>query len=65
MELTPDNKRYIDQLSHYELLERLRRAPIGDPWFLDETGVYWVQRRRELADADHSAAVADSKAIGW
>ena len=32
MNLTPDNKAFIDSLSYQGLLRRWRVAPIGDPW---------------------------------
>ena len=65
MELTPENKATIDKKSYYELLEKWRFAPAGDPWFQDETGVYWGKRMAELKEANPGGAVADSKALGW
>lgn len=65
MELTPENKTYIDSLSLGELLQRMRFSPCGDPWFQDDTGTYWLKRYAELRDANPDSAVAASKAIGW
>lgn len=64
MKLTSENKRHIDSLSYEQLLECWRFAPIGDPWFQDETGQYWGTRMAELREkgADHVGA---SKRIGW
>lgn len=67
MTLTPERKAHIDSLSYEQLLSRWRFAPIGDPWFQDETGDYWAQRMKELrsqpgGDGQHVAA---SKSIGW
>lgn len=64
MKLTPENKAAIDARSYESLLERVRFAPIGDPWFQDETGQYWLERMKQLREsgADHVGA---SKSIGW
>jgi hypothetical protein len=63
MDLTPENKTYIDSLSYESLLSHNRFAPVGDKWFQGETGDYWLKRMRELRDTvDH---VAISKKIGW
>lgn len=64
MELTPENKEHIDNMSYEGLLERIRFAPIGDPWFQGDTGDYWMKRMAKLreAGADHVGA---SKRIGW
>jgi len=64
MKLTDDNKSYIDSLDYTALLSRWRFAPVGDPWFQDETGDYWGKRMNELREqgADHVGA---SKEIGW
>ena len=64
MTLTDANKAHIDALSYTELLSRWRYAPVGDPWFQDETGQYWSKRMAQLREqgANHVAA---SKQIGW
>ena len=64
MNLTPDNKAFIDSLSYQGLLRRWRVAPIGDPWFQGETGEYCGERMNELRrqGADHVEA---SKTLGW
>ncbi len=50
MQLTDENKNYINSLSYESLLEHWRFAPIGDPWFCDETGDYWSKRMKELRE---------------
>ena len=62
MNLTPENKQYIDALSYEELLSRWRFAPPGDPWFQGETGKYWADRMEAKRGEDHSTI---SKKIGW
>lgn len=63
MKLTEKNKQYIDSLDYETLLAEWRFARVGDPWFQDETGVYWSKRMAELRSngADHVGA---SKSIG-
>lgn len=65
MELTEENKKYIDSLSHYDLLSKKRYAPIGDKWFQGETGKYWGERMAKLRDENPGQAVQNSKDIGW
>ena len=67
MNLTPDIKSHIDNLSYEELLRQWRTAPSGSPWFQGETGTYWSNRMNELrrrpgGDNEHVRA---SKSIGW
>lgn len=63
MDLTEENKKYIDGLSHYELLRHWRFAPAGDKWFQGETGTYWSQRMAEMKAKDPAGAVANSKSL--
>lgn len=65
MRLTPQTKAHIDAMSYEGLLSKWRFAPIGDPWFQDETGDYWGKRMAQLRAEDQGAAVAASKSIGW
>ena len=64
MTLTDENKAHIDSLSHYQLLERWRFAPTGDPWFQGDTGVYWSLRMSELSKKDPAQAIRNSKDMG-
>ena len=67
MKLTPENKAHIDSLSYESLLSHWRFAPVGDPWFQDDTGDYWGVRMADLRNAPggNDAHVTASKTIGW
>ena len=65
MKLTPENKAIIDSKSIESLLAGIRNSPVGDPWFQDETGDYWMKRYADLRAQNPDAAVAASKSIGW
>jgi len=63
MELTNELKAEIDAKTHYELLQKIRFAPAGDPMFQGESGTYWIKRREQMRALDPMQAVADSKAL--
>lgn len=65
MKLTPERKAIIDAKSYEDLLSGWRFAPVGSPWFQDETGQYWADRMKRLQIVDPDGAVAASKAVGW
>ena len=65
MDLTPQNKTYIDSLGVYNLLHKVRFAPVGDTWFQGETGEYWVKRLSEVRAQDNEAYMRASKDMGW
>jgi hypothetical protein len=65
VDLTEDNKKHIDSMSFFGLLEGWRNAPVGSPWFQGETGKYWGDRMAELRNQNNAQAVSDSKNIGW
>lgn len=67
MNLTEENKNYIDSLSYEDLLARWRFASFGDPWFQDDTGTYWSERLKELRSqpAGEERHVSASKSVGW
>lgn len=65
MDLTQENKQYIDSLDLVELLRHWRFAQVGDKWFVGETGEYWGKRMFSLRDQDNDAWVSASKLIGW
>ncbi len=67
MKLTEKNKQIIDSLSYENLLSRWRFAPLGDPWFADETGKYWAERMKQLRERPNGNElhVEASKNIGW
>jgi len=64
VDLTPENKAYIDSLSYEQLLCGWRFAPVGDLWFQGETGEYWGRRMKELREQGENHVQA-SKNIGW
>ena len=67
MELTSENKDYIDSLSYEALLARWRFAAVGDKWFQGETGRYWRERMEEVCrqPGGWERHVATSKFLGW
>jgi len=67
MKLTHKNKKYIDSLSYYELLNLWRFAPSDNPWFGGETGIYWSNRMEELRNEPGGSELHTrvSKLIGW
>ncbi|MHA1867544.1 MAG: hypothetical protein ACTSXD_05710 [Candidatus Heimdallarchaeaceae archaeon] len=66
MDLTPENKKHIDNMSYESLLSQWRNAPVGNPWFQGETGEYWGDRMKELRSQPGGNArhVSASKSIG-
>jgi len=64
MDLTPENKAYIDSLTYDELFHRVRFALAGNIWFQGPTGEYWLDRMNEL-EANGVDRVAASKRVGW
>lgn len=59
-------KNWIDGSNYFQLLERWRNAPVGDPIFVGEIGKYYgeVMKQKRIASG-HDAAVNASKQIGW
>lgn len=64
MDLTPENKEFIDKLSLHVLFYKWRFAPHGDPWFQGETGNYWLERLTELRKKDPKKYSRLSKRLG-
>lgn len=48
MDLTKENKNYIDSLDLEDLLSKWRFAKVGDERFQGETGEYWKTRMTYL-----------------
>ena len=66
MELTKENKKYIDSLSYEQLLSHWRFAQSGDLWFQGETGDYWGSTMNmKKKEVGQNEAVRISKDIGW
>lgn len=59
-------KAKIDLMSYAEMLARWRFSPMGDPYFLNETGKYFLERmavvRKKIGDKKHFTI---SKSLGW
>ena len=62
--MDPKIKNWIDNASYEQLLARWRHAPVGSPYFQDETGDYYkkVMKERKAQVAD---TVQVSKNVGW
>ena len=61
--MTPRQKEWIDNASYEQLLEKWRFAPLGDPMFQGDTGVYFSTVMSEKKkNCNHVQA---SKNIGW
>jgi hypothetical protein len=65
MELTKENKDYIDSLNIEQLLYKWRFAPIGVPWFQGDTGKYWSDKMFNLRNQSNNDYVNALKSIGW
>lgn len=65
MDMTPEFKLYVDQMSLYNLLHMNRFVPIGDPIFQGDSGKYLIDRLNELRAKDPDSYVNASKQIGW
>jgi len=65
MILTKQNKAIIDAKTYEQLLYGVRFASIGDVWFQDETGDYWLKRMGEMRAEDNDMHIRASKNIGW
>ncbi len=67
MDLTPELKKQIDDMSYESLLQAWRFAPAGDSRFQGESGDYWSKRMAELKaqPGGQERHVAASKSIGW
>ena len=59
--MTTEQKNTIDNMSHYELQERWRNAPIGYPLLQGDTGNYYTSVLKSKGGFNPK----DSKAIGW
>ena len=67
MQLTEENKKYIDSLSYDDLLSHWRFAAPGNDWFQGETGKYWSEKMNDIRNSPGGNAihVAASKLAGW
>lgn len=61
-----ETKKWIDNASYEQLLEKWRNAPVGSPFFQGGTGEYYAQVMQEKRESmDNSEHVKASKNIGW
>jgi len=60
--MTKEDKQTIDNMTHYQIQEHWRNAPIGDKLLRDDTGDYFAD---VLFKKYGGFTVASSKAIGW
>ncbi len=59
-------KSWIDKATYDQLLQRWRFAPISDPIYQAEIGIYYVNVMREKKEElSHDEQVSASKAVGW
>jgi hypothetical protein len=66
MDLTPELKAQIDNMSYFSMLSGWRYAPSGDPMFQGESFEYYRDRMQEMRKepGGHERHVAASKALG-
>ena len=57
---------WIDEASYVDLLRKLRHAPIGDPIFNGDVGVYFMEvfRKRKI-EVGVVTAMEANKEVGW
>lgn len=63
--MTDSEKKWIDNASYEQLLNRWRFAPIGDPIFQGDTGDYYGKVMKEKKAALPDDGVGASKRVGW
>ena len=54
-------KQQIDNMTQFELCEKWRFAPCGDPLLQGEVGAYFAKKLKEKGGFNHKI----SKALGW
>jgi hypothetical protein len=64
MNLTPELKKQIDEMSLYDMLYKWRYAPIGDSIFQDESGEYYSTIMNKKKKDDPDCWCAASKRMG-
>jgi len=64
--MTESQKKWIDNASYEQLLQKWRKAPFGDSMFQGDTGEYFNKILAEKRDqVGNDAHVRASKNIGW
>ena len=65
LQMTDEQKAWIDNAPYGQLLERWRFAHCGDRMFQGDAANYYAKVMQEKKAADPDGAVAASKSIGW
>jgi hypothetical protein len=61
-----EHKDWIDNASYQQLMSKWRTAPVGDPFFMDDTGEYYAKIMSEKRNMiSSSEQVSISKNVGW
>ena len=63
--MTDEQKRWIDNASPYQLLDKWRSAPAGDPLLQGDVGQYFSKVMAEKRSVDPAGWVQASKGLGW
>lgn len=64
--MSEEHKNWIDDATYEQLLRKWRHAPVGEPMFQGDTGVYYSTVMNEKRTAIGPIAASDaSKRIGW
>lgn len=63
--MTPEQKKWIDEASYVDLLQKWRFAPVGDPMFQGDTGDYYSKVMFEKRAKEGDGGVSASKMVGW
>jgi len=63
--MTTAQKKWIDNASYVQLLDRWRFAPAGDEMFIGDTGEYYSKMIKEKRALEQDNGVGASKLIGW
>lgn len=62
--LTTELRHWIDSATYFQLLERWRFSPVGDPIFVGEAGDYYKRTMMMKHDKNPAEAINASKQLG-
>lgn len=59
-------KTEIDKMTYTQMLYKMRKEPVGSPWFMGKIGDYFmkVMKQKEI-DMKNEDKTSISKLIGW
>jgi hypothetical protein len=63
--MTPEDKKWIDEASLYQLLDAWRNHPAGSSLFQGDTGEYYAKVMTQKRSENGKEWVNASKTIGW